>query len=212
MYSVGHCWSQLWLQEEQAVWVIIIYNTASWGKSFLSCGRENFFKKNERKIKRKNVTIFCTCFVFITVLKYRPWNIQKEHLTHDCSFFRFCHWQKVHFFHCLASDTCLGVRLLRWHFKSVVVCGWENEGEFGQDGFIPFDLLRGHVGRPSSDGAICQPRKPRGKIGLLTVTVTSAFSWAPATRGQGELAPAWGTQHTKVRGDKGDHYSRPLSN
>ena len=127
-------------------------------------------------------------------------------LTKSALFSLFSIW------HCLKNDTCLGVRLLRWHFKSVVVCGWENEGEFGQDGFIPFDLLRGHVGRPSSDGAICQPRKPRGKIGLLTVTVTSAFSWAPATRGQGELAPAWGTQHTKVRGDKGDHYSRPLSN
>lgn len=46
---------------------------------------------------------------------------------------------------------------LKRYVKAVVMYQPENEREFGQEGFVPFDLQFGHLGHTSSDAAACQP-------------------------------------------------------
>ena len=56
-----------------------------------------------------------------------------------------------------------------WCFKSAVLCESENEGGFGREAFIPFDLLCGHVGDTKTEPATSHENRG-GDIGLLPVT------------------------------------------
>lgn len=152
-------------QKEDAAWGHTINNTASWGKTFLSCGRKICDKKkNARKGKTYK---FCH---FLNTLSFRYYVKMQNIYPMSVVSFVSAIYKKCPFFIVPRPTLPKNDRGRVWgcwrgYFKSAVIQESENEGEFGQEGFIPSDLLRGHVGATRSDGTVCQPRKPREEMG-----------------------------------------------